>query len=127
MMNIGALTAAIAGASAARARTEVLDAFRVHEATSVARACLLADLDLAGGAARLDGLLRAGVIRAVDRQGRTIEAHGERSSTDRFYLDEGALITQRTSSPKRQALQVALVLLLVVALILAGGVVFRLR
>lgn len=123
-MNIGALAATIAATTAARARTELLDAFRVHEATSVDRASSLADLDLTDKSSRLETLLRDGVVRAVDARGRVCDSTHMHIDTARFYLDEGALVAQRASGSKKQAVQIALAILLALALVGFGVSIF---
>ena len=68
-MNHGAMIAIHAAAAAAKARSDVLDAFRVRGATAPDRARPLYDLGLALDNAALREFFAAGILRGVDARG----------------------------------------------------------
>jgi hypothetical protein len=122
-MNAGAMIAIHAAAAAAKARTEVLDAFRRNGATAPERARSLYDLGLASDNHALRGFFEAGVLRGVDSRGREVLVGQESVSGDRYYLDEAAFIAQRDggsfSTGQRRLLLISLgVGLLVIGLLI---------
>jgi hypothetical protein len=111
-MNHGAMIAIHAAAAAAKARTEVLDAFRVNGATAPERARGLHELALADDNSALRAFFESGVLRAVDSRGRALVPGGRAGAGDRYYLDEQALIADRDgnsgSAKRRQVMLIAL-------------------
>lgn len=102
---------ALIAAQAARRREEdaaLLDVFRLADATAAERAQPLSRLQLVHSEA-FARLETAGVLRSVGR--------------DRYYLDESAVIAQRSTGVKRPPAGVILVLgLLLLAGLMALGV-----
>ena len=84
-----------AAASAAKARTRVIDAFRLRGATAPERARPLAELGLASDDRALGAYIASGVIRGVDPRGRPAVIGYEHSRIEGYYLDEGAYMAER--------------------------------
>lgn len=125
-----AIHAATAAAAAAKAKTDVLDAFRVRDATAADRARTLADVGLSIDNKAVQELISAGVIRGVDSRGRLTVLGDSIDRVVGYYLDEPAYITHRdggTKSSKYQALVIvcSMVFLALVAILVA--VVLRSR
>ena len=102
-----AIHAASAASAAAKAKTDVLDAFRVRDATAADRARTLADVGLSIDNKALQELISAGVIRGVDSRGRLTVLGDSIDRVVGYYLDEPAYITHRdvgSKSSKHQAL-----------------------
>lgn len=110
-MNHGAMIAIRAAAAAAKARTEVLDTFRLKDATAPDRARALHDLGLPLDSRALRELFESGVLRGVDSRGRPLIEGGMAGAGDRFYLDEAAFVARRDGAGggmrRRQLIAVA--------------------
>lgn len=119
-MNHGAMIAIHAAAAAAKARSDVLDAFRLHGATAPDRARPLYDLGLALDDAALREFFSSGVLRGVDARGRAVMAGEMSGAGDRFYLDEAAFIAQRDGSSRALKSQKLLAIALGVGVLLVG-------
>lgn len=127
-MNHGAMIAIHAAAAAAKARAEVLDAFRLKGATAPERALALYDLGLALDNTALREFFASGVLRGVDARGRAVMAGEMSGAGDRFYLDEAACIAQRDgagAASRRQ--QLVLVAVSLVVLLLGGLMTYVIR
>jgi hypothetical protein len=109
---------AIHAAAAAKARTNVLDTFRVRGATAADRSLRLEQLGLRPEDPALLEMLKSGVVRGVDARGRDTIIGDEMSRPETFYLDEPTLIAQRdrgaTTPNQRAILVVVMVSLLVI-------------
>jgi hypothetical protein len=125
-MNHGAMIAIHAAAAAAKARSDVLDAFRLHGATAPDRARPLHDLGLALDDRALREFFASGVLRGVDARGRAVMAGEMSGAGDRFYLDEAAFIAQRDGSVGTIRSRQLLLIAFGVGLLLLGLVVFLL-
>lgn len=129
-MNHGAMVAihaATTAAAAAKARTQVLDAFRTHDATAPDRARTLAEVRV-GNDHVFRALVEAGVVRGVDSRGRLTVLGDSVDRVAGYYLDEAAYIahrdgTDRTSS--RKAVAVVVCVLVAVAVAVAVAFVSR--
>jgi hypothetical protein len=93
---MGATVAVLAAANARRAEADLLERFRVSDATAAGRAQTLSQLGLEGSG-YLDRLQSAGVIRQDPGGGR-------------YYLDEVAFAAYRRQRRSPRALAVALCL-----------------
>jgi hypothetical protein len=91
---------AIHAAASAAARTKVLDAFRLNDATSPARARPLAELGLSGDEPPLRELIERGVIRAIDSRGRSAVIGDSTGRIAGLYLDERAYVEMRDAKRK---------------------------
>lgn len=105
---MGATVAVIAAANARRAEADLLERFRVSDATAAGRAQTLSQLGLEGSRF-LDRFQSAGVIREDPGGG------------GRYYLDEVAFAAYRR---QRQNPRVALVLCLAGVALILGVVMF---
>jgi hypothetical protein len=119
-----AIHAATVAAAAAKARTDVLDAFRVRDATAADRARALADVGLSIDNKAVQEFISAGVIRGVDSRGRLTVLGDSIDRVVGYYLDEPAYITHRdaeSKSSKYQALIIvcSMVFLALVAILVA--------
>lgn len=113
-MNPAVMVAIHAAAATEKARTQVLDAFRVKGATAPDRMCTLSDLNLPDDDKVLREFIAAGVIRGVDSRGRLTVLGDSIDRVAGYYLDEPACIAHRSkqrSSSSRQALMAVLALL----------------
>ncbi len=124
-MNHGAMIAIHAAAAAAKARADVLDAFRLNGATAPDRARALYDLGLQLDNHALREFFTSGVLRGVDARGRAVMAGEMSGAGDRFYLDEAAFIAVRdgaggASKPQ----QVGLIALALVVMLVGGMLAF---
>ena len=102
---------AIHAAAAAKARTSVLDAFRVRGATAPERSLGLAELGLDAGNAALIEMVKSGVVRGVDSRGRATVIGDEMARPETFYLDEPTVIAHRdrsTTTPNQMAILLAI-------------------
>ena len=126
-MNHGAMIAIHAAAAAAKARSDVLDAFRVRGATAPDRARPLYDLGLALDNAALREFFAAGILRGVDARGRAVMAGEMSGAGDRFYLDEAAFIAERDGTAGTVRSRQVLLIAFGVGLLLLGLVVFLLK
>jgi hypothetical protein len=120
-MNAGAIVAIMAATAAAKAREEALDAFRLKGATSADRARTLAELGLGENTALRGGLFDAGVVRGVDARGRLLPPETAGASATAFFLDEAALIAERSGGTSAgTAKRIALVIVVALILLLIG-------
>jgi hypothetical protein len=106
---MGATVAVMAAASAARAEADLLERFRVSDATALGRAQTLSHLGLEGSR-YLDRFQSAGVIRQDPGGG------------GRYYLDEVAFAAYRRR--QRKPLALAAVLCLALGAIILGVTMF---
>ena len=104
--------------AAAKAKTKVVDAFRIRGATAPERAVSLTELGLASDDRALGALITSGVVRAVDPRGRPVVIGYESSHIAGYYLDEVAYIAERDRPARgpgrRAAIVIAILLLLLV-------------
>jgi hypothetical protein len=107
-----------AAAAAARAKTQLLDTFRVAGATAPERALPLARLGVDGQQSTFGTLVQAGVIRAVDARGRPAVLGDTFDRIAGYYLDEAAYVAHRdaASKPKPQLLVFVVIMMLVTVL-----------
>ena len=101
----GAAVAAMAAARARRVR-DMLDAFRVADATAPDRARTLEEL----------GTRQPAELRLFAELGILVQEAG----SDRWWLDERAYITYRDRAPKR-AVRVLLVIIAIALVLVAAG------
>ena len=129
-MNPGVMIAIHAAAAAEKAKTQVLDAFRVHGATAPDRVCTLADLGLTDNEDAVAKLISAGVIRGVDSRGRLTVLGDSIDRVAGYYLDEPAFIALRdgaaSSGARKQAVAivcafVAVAVVAILAVMIARG------
>jgi hypothetical protein len=123
-MNAGAMVA-VHAAMAAQARSDVLDAFRVHGATAAVRAKSLVELGITEQASAIELLMHEGCVRSVDHHGRPMVPGDAPADAVRYFLDEAALLAVRDAGTKQKTsvvLSIGFALLL-----LAGGAVMLLR
>jgi hypothetical protein len=106
---MGATMAAVAAGNAARAQADLLERFRVSDATAPGRAQTLSQLGLEGSR-YLDHFQSAGVIR------QTPDGRGQ------YYLDEVAFAAYRRQ--RRNPLVLAGVLCLAGAALILGAMMF---
>ena len=116
-----------AAAAAAKARTEVLDAFRVQGATAPERARRLHELGLADDNGALRAFFESGVLRAVDSRGRALVPGGRAGAGDRYYLDEQAFIADRDGTAGAVNRRQVMLIALGAGILLAGLIVGLLR
>jgi hypothetical protein len=90
-----AIIAAHAAKAATTARTRILDAFRLRDATAPERALPLAELGLAVDDRYLAEYIRSGVIRGVDSRDRPAVIGYEHVRIGGYFLDERACIAER--------------------------------
>lgn len=109
---MGATVAVIAAAGTARAEAELLERFRISDATAAGRAQTLNQLGLEGSR-YLDRFQSAGVIRQAPGGG------------GQYYLDEVAFAAYRRQ--RRNPLALAAVLCLGLAAIILGAVMFAVQ
>jgi hypothetical protein len=122
-MNAGAMVVIMAAAAAAKAREEALDAFRLNGATSADRARTLTELGLGENTALRGGLFDAGVVRGVDARGRVLPPETAGAQATAFFLDEAALIAERSGGASAvKAIRIALVILAALILVFIGVV-----
>ena len=109
-MTHGAMVAiqATAAAAAAKARTQVLDTFRIQDATAPERARTLAEIGLASDDAAVRDLIAAGVLRGVDARARLTVLGDSIDRVAGFYLDEQAYIAHRDGTSARSSRQAVL-------------------
>lgn len=119
-MNHGAMIAIHAAAAAAKARADVLDAFRVTGATAPERARGLHDLGLQLDNHALREFFTSGVLRAVDARGRAVIAGEMSGAGDRFYLDEAAFIADRDGAHGAAQRQAGVAIAVVFGVLLLG-------
>jgi hypothetical protein len=103
----GGAVVAIAVAARARRMQVIIDAFRLAEATSPARATSLAALGVDAGQREVADLVRDGIL-----------APG--SDRDTFYVDERAYILHRDARHHRARFAIVTVLMIVLVLLAAG-------
>ena len=116
-MNAGAMIAIQAAASAAKARTRILDAFRIHGATAPERARPLEELGLSPQDHTLLRCITVGVVRGVDARGRPVILGDATARVAGFYLDEAEWVRQRDRA-NRPGKRLWLVLLVIVTIAL---------
>ena len=122
-MNPAVMIAIHAAAAAQKAKTDALDAFRIHGATAPERARPLHDLGLGGDSTAVAELIAAGVVRGVDSRGRLTVLGDIVDRVEGYYLDEVAFIANRDGAdgaPTRKHLAWVIGALVVVA---AGAVI----
>ena len=90
-----AVIMAHAAKAAATARTRILDAFRLRDATAPERALPLAELGLAVDDKYLAEFIRSGVIRGVDSRDRPTVIGYEHVRIGGYFLDERVYIAER--------------------------------
>ena len=114
-----ALIVAHAASVAAKARTRILDSFRLRDATSAERALPLAEFGFPASDRELAAFIKAGVIRGVDDRGRPTVIGYENARVAGYYLDEAAYIAERDRKARSgsRAAVLAIVIALVIALI----------
>lgn len=105
-----AVMIAVNAAAAAKARTRILDAFRVHGATAPERARPLGELGLSPQDRSLARCINVGVVRGVDASGRPVVIGDVTARVNGFYLDQVAYVEQR-DRPNRPGKQLRLVIL----------------
>lgn len=118
-MNIGAMVAINAAATATRARAALVDAFRLSGATAPERARPLVDLGITLPNDSLTELLRTGVVRGVDSRGRPVVPGDSDARAKLFFLDEVAFVRQRDRPSGGHGAR-ALALIIGVILLLTG-------
>lgn len=113
-MNPGTMVAVHAASAAALARSRCLDAFRVNGATAPDRARALETLGIARDDGGLAYYVKEGVVRGVDHRGRDVIIGDDMHRATAWYLDEAAYVSlrDRRASPRKQAVLVALAVLL---------------
>lgn len=94
-MNPGVMIAIHAAAAAQKAKTEALDAFRIHGATAPERSRPLRDLGLTMESTAVGKLIASGVVRGVDSRGRLAVLGDTIDRVEGYYLDEAAFIANR--------------------------------
>jgi hypothetical protein len=129
-MNAGAIVAVLAAAAAQKARQDAEDAFRLAGATSSDRARPLVELGLTDNPAVHGTLRSAGIVRGVSARGQVLSVEEAETRATAWYLDEAAILAERTSATvagklaQKVAIGVAVALLLLlvgVALLKSGG------
>jgi hypothetical protein len=100
-MNPGVMVAIHAAAAAQKAKTDALDAFRVHGATAAERARPLRDLGLTLETDAVAKLIESGVVRGVDSRGRLTVLGDSIDRVEGYYLDEVAFIANRDGTDRR--------------------------
>ena len=116
---------AIHAAAAAKRRTNVLDAFRVHGATAPDRARALQELGISSGEPALAELMTRGVIRAVDGRGRPAVLGDPMSRVEGFYLDEATFVANRDGGTMSRSDVRAIAVILAMVLLFLGVAVFQ--
>src|SRR5688572_33505249 len=126
-MNHGAMVAihaATTAAAAAKARTQVLDAFRMRDATAPGRARTLAEVGVRDEHA-LRALIEAGVVRGVDSRGRLTVLGDSVDRVEGYYLDEAAYIAHRDGTDRKASRKAAVVVVcILIAIAVAAATVF---
>lgn len=118
---------AIHAAAAAKRRTNVLDAFRVHGATAPDRARPLSELGISSEEPALAEMMSTGVIRAVDGRGRPAVLGDPMSRVEGFYLDEATFVASRDGrTMSRSDIRAILVIVALVLLFLGAAVLQKL-
>jgi hypothetical protein len=118
-----------AAQAAAKARLKVFDAFRLRGATAPERARPLSELGISPDDSVLSALLGSGVIRGIDHRGRPAVIGHEDTRIEKYYLDEGAYISERDRSKglSKGARAVVLVLGIVLALLVIPLLFLRIQ
>ena len=126
-----AIHAASVAAAAAKARTQVLDTFRLQDATRPERARPLAEVGLSIDDNAVRELISTGVIRGVDSRGRLTILGDSIDRVDGYYLDEQAYIAHRDGTSKKtsrkEATLIACLLVLAALAVIALGVILARR
>lgn len=116
----------MAAAAAVRARADVLDSFRVSGATAPERARSLAELGLLDKTSTVEMFQHEGIVRGVDGRGR-VTTDGDVRRAERFFLDEAAVVANRTRGAKSVGWRVGAAILVALLLLLVGIIAFAAR
>ena len=124
-MNPGTMAAIHLAAASTKARTKLIDAFRLAGATAAERARPIAALGLEVDDRSFAELVRKGVLRGVDRRGRPVTVGDEYNPAESYWLDEAALIADRDGTSGRGSKQAAMLVLAIFLLIAGVALVLR--